>query len=51
MSDTDKYLLIDVSKHSDENIAMIRNLLLTKGLIVGNGLVTTSGPFSFEVIE
>ena len=49
MSDTDKYLLIDVSKQCDENIAMIRNILLTKGLIVCDGLVTTSGPFSFEV--
>ena len=51
MSDTKKYLLIDVSKHSDEDITMIRDLLIRHGMIVGDGLVTTSGPFSFEVIE
>ena len=46
-----EYILIDVSKHNEENRAYIRESLISQGLIVSCGEVRTSGAFTFEVIE
>jgi hypothetical protein len=51
-----EYILIDVSKHNEENRRYIREFLISQGLIVPRGEVRiraakTSGAFTFEVIE
>ena len=46
-----EYVLIDVSKHNEENRTYIRDFLISQGLIVSCGEVRTSGAFTFEVIK
>jgi|14BtaG_2_1085337.scaffolds.fasta_scaffold129127_1 hypothetical protein len=46
-----EYMLIDVSKHNEENRKVIRESLLSQGLIISNGYVTESGAFQFEVVR
>jgi len=45
-----EYILIDVSKHDEENRKTIRDFLLQNGLIVPRGVVTTSGASEFKVV-